>query len=276
MLVVTLTIRHAPKAQQAGLQNFTTEQTDILMLMQRKRWLLVAVAVATVVAGIILLWSQRAAAPPYAAAKPAPPLTSVAPAFDKQRYSTTDPSSLWVIVNKQHPIVPQGYTPTDLTSVGNGQTMRAEATVALKTMFADAQLAGYTLVADSGYRSYNTQVSTYNGYVQRWGQTYTDTVSARPGYSEHQTGWAVDIGSGSCHVADCFADTPGGKWATANAYLYGFLLRYPPSLTDITGYSNEAWHFRYIGKDLALELHNQHIDTLEQFFNVTGGTTYKT
>jgi D-alanyl-D-alanine carboxypeptidase len=195
--------------------------------------------------------------------------------FDKAKYSTTDPTSLWVIVNKQHPLNPISYAPQDLMSVGNGQQMRAEAASALSHMFADAQAAGYTLVADSGYRSHDYQVTVYNGYVKQWGQDYTDTVSARPGYSEHQTGWAVDIGTGSCHVADCFADTPGGKWAQANAYKYGFLLRYPQTLTSITGYSNEAWHFRYVGPLLSNELHTEKTQTLEQFFGVSGGTTYK-
>lgn len=153
--------------------------------------------------------------------------------------------------------------------------MRAEAAASLSKMFSDAQAAGYTLVADSGYRSYDYQVSVYNRYVKEWGQTYTDTVSARPGYSEHQTGWAVDIGTDGCHVSDCFGDTAGGKWAQANAYKYGFLLRYPPELTNITGYSNEAWHFRYVGTDLSNELRAANIKTLEEFFNVSGGTTYQ-
>jgi D-alanyl-D-alanine carboxypeptidase len=201
--------------------------------------------------------------------------TSATSSFDKTRYSTTDPASPWVIVNKQHPLNPISYAPRDLASVGNGQQMRAEAATALNHMFGDAQTAGYSLVADSGYRSYDYQVSVYNGYIKQWGQDYTDTVSARPGYSEHQTGWAVDIGTGSCHVADCFADTPAGKWTQANAYKYGFLLRYPQALTSITGYSNEAWHFRYVGPLLSNELHSENSQTLEQFFGVPGGTTYK-
>jgi D-alanyl-D-alanine carboxypeptidase len=130
-------------------------------------------------------------------------------------------------------------------------------------------------VPDSGYRSYGTQVSTYGSIAKGYGATYADTVSAHPGYSEHQTGWAVDIGTGSCHVADCFADTPGGQWAQANAYKYGFILRYPASLTNVTGYSNEAWHFRYVGPLLAGAMHDQKVQTLEQFFDTPGGTAYK-
>ena len=178
-------------------------------------------------------------------------------------------------MNKQHPITPTSYAPADLTSVGNGQQMRAEAAGALQHMFSDAQTAGYTLIADSGYRSYSTQINTYDSIVKAEGQSQADTVSARPGFSEHQTGWAVDLGTGDCHVADCFGDTPGGQWTQANAYKYGFLLRYPDALTDITGYSHEAWHFRYVGPALAEELHKQNVLTLEQFFDISGGTTYK-
>jgi D-alanyl-D-alanine carboxypeptidase len=207
----------------------------------------------------------------------APPATQSKtrqPSFDKTQFSLTDPASPWVIVNKQHPLKPVSYAPTDLTTVGNGQEMRAEAATALQKMFGDAKTAGYTLDADSGYRSYSAQVNAYGSIVNGYGQTYADTVSARPGFSEHQTGWAVDIGTGDCHVQDCFGSTAGGKWAQANSYKYGFILRYPASLTSVTGYSNEAWHFRYVGVALAAELHTENIQTLEQFFHVTGGTTY--
>jgi zinc D-Ala-D-Ala carboxypeptidase len=198
------------------------------------------------------------------------------PTFDKQQYSLTDPTSPWVVVNKQHPLTPLNYAPTDLMPIGNNQQMRAEAAAALARMFADAQTAGFALVADSGYRSFDTQTSTYNSIVRSQGQAYADTVSAHPGFSEHQAGWAVDIGTGNCHVEDCFGDTAGGKWTAENAYKYGFIMRYPQSLSDITGYSNEAWHFRYVGTALSTQLHIENIQTLEQFFDVTGGKTYKT
>jgi D-alanyl-D-alanine carboxypeptidase len=177
-------------------------------------------------------------------------------------------------VNKQHALSPLTYAPADLTSVGNDQQMRADAAVALQHMFSDAHAAGYTLLADSGYRSYDKQIDTYNSITKAYGQTYADTVSARPGFSEHQTGWAMDIGSDACHVQDCFGQTPAGQWAADNAYKYGFILRYPASLTEITGYSNETWHFRYVGTVLSNEMHTEGVQTLEQFFNVTGGTNY--
>jgi D-alanyl-D-alanine carboxypeptidase len=244
--------------------------------VRKKPYLIIAIAVVVAFAAGFVAFKRNEKTPLTADSTRSTSQTeSAKSSFDKNRYSTTDPSSPWVVVNKQHPLSPITYAPTDLASVGNGQQMRAEAATALSRMFNDAQSAGFTLVADSGYRSYSYQVSVYNGYVKQWGQTYTDTVSAHPGYSEHQTGWAVDIGTGSCHVEDCFVDTPAGKWAQANAYKYGFILRYPPALTDITGYSNEAWHFRYVGPVLSNELHTENVQTLEQFFGITGGNTYK-
>lgn len=200
--------------------------------------------------------------------------TAIQPSFNKSAFSTTDPASPWVIVNKQHPLQPKTYAPTDLVTVGNGQFMRREAATALQQMFADAATAGLKLQADSGYRSYNLQVTTYNSEVASVGQAQADRESARPGYSEHQTGWAVDIGGGGCNIQDCFANTNEGKWVAAHAYEYGFILRYQSSTTDATGYRAEAWHYRYVGKSLALELHNTQVLTLEQFFNVSGGTNY--
>jgi D-alanyl-D-alanine carboxypeptidase len=194
--------------------------------------------------------------------------------FDKTAYSTTDPTSPWVVVNKQHPLNPRDYAPSDLTAVGNGQYMRAEAASALTTMLAAAKTAGYIVTPASGYRSYSTQVSVYNKEVTEYGQATADSESARPGFSEHQTGLAMDLASGNCSITDCFGDTPGGKWITQNAYKYGFLLRYPADKTDVTGYRAESWHFLYVGVNLATELHSQGIETLEEFFGITGGTTY--
>lgn len=202
------------------------------------------------------------------------PLAPAKRSFDKSQYSHTEASSIWVVVNKSHQLQPKDYAPADLTSVGNGQYMRADAARALSSMLAGAKSAGFTVTPQSGYRSYETQVRVYANEVNSFGQDVADTESARPGFSEHQTGLAIDLGSGGCNITDCFADTAGGKWVTANAYKYGFILRYPADKVQITGYRYESWHFRYVGTSLAAQLHNQHIETLEEFFGVSGGTAY--
>lgn len=202
------------------------------------------------------------------------------PAFDKSKFSLTDPNSIWVIANKQRPLQPNDYAPDDLvlldTHRRGSQYMRSEAAQALKDMFAAAEADGYQLSALSAYRSYGVQVSVYNSEVQAYGRATADTQSARPGHSEHQTGLAVDIGKagGPCGIEDCFGDMPEGKWAAANAHRFGFIVRYQPGKDDITGYRYEPWHLRYVGIELATEMHKTGAQTLEEFFGVEAAPTY--
>ncbi len=193
--------------------------------------------------------------------------------FNKSQYSLDGPDSLWVVVNKKRALNPLAYAPSDLVDIGNGQTMRRDAASAFAVLLADAKSSGYNLLAESGYRSFQAQANVYKREVQSFGQAKADTESAKAGYSEHQTGWAVDIGSPGCYE-DCFGATKSATWLKANAYKYGFLLRYPLDKADVTGYRNEPWHFRFIGKDLSTEMHNQNIETLEEFFELPAATTY--
>lgn len=206
--------------------------------------------------------------------------------FDKRRYNTSDPSSIWVVVNKQHPLNPKTYVPAKLAVpniplrgniTGDEQQVSATMAPALEQMVDAAKNDGITLNLQSGYRSYNFQVNLYNSYVKNDGQTQADQESARPGYSEHQTGLAADLGgvtNPGCNVSQCFADTAEGKWLAAHAYLYGFIIRYPEGKQAITGYEYEPWHVRYIGAELSQEMHKQGIITLEEFFGTSGGETY--
>ncbi len=211
--------------------------------------------------------------------------TSPANSFNKQLYSLIDSSSIWVITNKQHPLSPINYAPADLVvpsvplRVPGNESMqvRAVTATALKTMFAAAAKDNISLMLSSGYRSFAYQTNLYSGYVQTQGQAAADQESARPGYSEHQTGLAADLEpvSKNCELQQCFGSTPEGQWLAAHAYQYGFIIRYAADNQNITGYEPEPWHVRYIGTALATEMHNRGIQTLEQFFNVSGGTTYK-
>ncbi len=204
--------------------------------------------------------------------------------FNKKQYSTTDPTSIWTVVNKQHSLNPKDYAPADLTvpnvllRVPGNESMqvRKPTAAALETMFTAAKTDGLNLMLSSGYRSYAYQVNLYNGYVQTQGQATADTQSARPGFSEHQTGLAADIepSTRKCELEQCFADTPEGKWIVANAYKYGFIIRYTSDKVQVTGYEYEPWHVRYVGTDLATELHNTHVETLEEFFGISGGKNY--
>lgn len=199
---------------------------------------------------------------------------SAEPEFDKSQFSLEDPASKWVVVNKTRPLNPTDYVPSGLITVGSGQKMRSEAAIALGKLQGAAGKEGLTITAASGYRSYNTQVQVYNSEVQAYGQAVADTESARPGTSEHQTGWAVDVAGGGCSIENCFADTAEGKWVAQHASEYGFILRYPEGKQDITGYRYEPWHLRYIGVELSQEMAKQNILTLEEFFGLPAAPNY--
>ncbi|MFZ1483692.1 MAG: M15 family metallopeptidase [Candidatus Saccharimonadales bacterium] len=246
----------------------------------KKAVFIVLLAVACIT--LVLWWrSGQVVAPAKNNASSAPASKASTKAFNKSAFSTSDPASPWVIVNKKNPVNPVTYTPTDLRKPlvplrvpgANEMQLREDAATALEKMFADAKVAGITVQVSTAYRGYAYQKTLYDGYVAAQGQANADTVSARPGYSEHQTGWAVDIRSvpDVCGLEACFGDTAAGKWLAANAYKHGYLLRYPSDKVVITGYNYEPWHFRYIGTSLSQELHKQQVTTLEEFFAVPGG-----
>lgn len=206
--------------------------------------------------------------------------------FNKQQFSTTDPASPWVVVNKQHILNPTNYIPQNLVvpnislkdnkNAANMHVSSAMST-ALQELFAAADNTGLHLMLSSGYRSYAYQVRVYGSIVQAQGQGNADEQSARPGYSEHQTGLAADVAplSRTCDLRQCFGQTPEGIWLAANAYRYGFIIRYPEGKQDITGYEYEPWHIRYVGPALSEEMHKGDVKTLEEFFNISGGTAYE-
>lgn len=135
-----------------------------------------------------------------------------------------------------------------------------EAQSAFEEMQAAAKKDGITLTIVSGFRSYSYQGTLYNNYVARDGKADADTYSARPGYSEHQTGLAMDLNNASRY----FNGSKEAKWIAANCWKYGFIIRYPEGKQDITGYMYESWHVRYLGKELAKEVYDSGL-TLEEF-----------
>jgi D-alanyl-D-alanine carboxypeptidase len=171
------------------------------------------------------------------------------------------------VINKRNPLSPIDYAPSDMVNAG-GYPLRYQAAVGF-WQFADAASAsGVPVTVVSGFRSYATQASLYNSYVAMYGQERADTISARPGFSEHQSGLAVDIGNpgGACGLQDCFAQTAAGRFAANRAHEFGFIVRYPAGMSYWTGYAYEPWHLRYVGKDVAIDMHRRGIATLEQYY----------
>lgn len=204
--------------------------------------------------------------------------------FNKNLYSIDEPGSPWWVVNKKRPL-PEGYVPPDLAvpdvklrlaDKAEQMQFSKSATPALIEMFNAAKQDGVEIVFGSGYRSEALQRQFYNQYVAQDGQEAADRYSARPGTSEHQTGLSFDAtaSNGACHLETCFKDTPEGAWLANNAYKYGFIVRYVKGKESITGYDFEPWHMRYIGKELAAEMHRTGIQTLEEFFNLPPAGDY--
>jgi zinc D-Ala-D-Ala carboxypeptidase len=187
----------------------------------------------------------------------------------------TNETDTAVLVNKQRGL-PDQYAPKDLTEPkvsfsfsgkSDKRLLRKEAAQALEELFAAADKDGIKLYGVSGYRSRATQESVYNSNVKYQGQEAADKVSAKPGYSEHQTGLAIDVSSKSAKfgLEEVFGSTEEGKWLAAHAHEAGFIIRYPKGKEHITGYSYEPWHIRYVGKEMAGQIFESKW-TLEEYF----------
>ena len=173
-----------------------------------------------------------------------------------------DADGLLFLVNRQYRIS-DAFTPDDLTEAqvpGQVREMRAEAAAALEEMYAAClEETGCQLISVSGYRSYSKQEKLYRAKLQRVNgkKELAEEYVAPPGASEHHLGLAMDIGQQSKPTLnEKFAETEGGIWARENCWRFGFILRYGEEWEDITGYKYEPWHFRYVGKDLAKEIHD--------------------
>ena len=162
-----------------------------------------------------------------------------------------------MMVNKTYGL-PESYIPVDTKESCIGKTSTCNKCInktayeAFNKMRADASSIGLNIYIASGYRPYVGQESIYNRYIKRDGKEAADTYSARPGYSEHQTSYSFYLNS----ITDSFIKTKEGLWVNDNAYLYGFIIRFPKGKDSITGYKYEPWHLRYVGYDLAKKLYN--------------------
>lgn len=189
---------------------------------------------------------------------------------DKEKYkdtTKTDVSKGEVMLVNKYYYLTEDDTPSDLVTLtskynsGINSSMRKKAANAFMKMSDAASLDNVIIKNASAYRSYKYQVDLYNKYVKRDGKKAADTYSARPGFSEHQTGLATDINE----IDNNFEDTDAFKWLDKNAYKYGFILRFPKDKEDITGYSYESWHYRYVGKNVAKKIKDEGL-TLEEYY----------
>lgn len=236
---------------------------------------------------------SSAPAPPSASPSTVPdrpsaeatPSSSAPASPSTERPELSDPESVLVVVNKRRPLDPIDFSPSGLVlpavplAVAEPNALlRADTSAALEDMFAAAADDGVSLTLLSGYRSYQDQVSTYQHWVDQNGGSVeaADRISARAGYSEHQTGLAFDVGQadGACALQTCFASTPGGEWMTANAHRFGFIQRYPDGGETTTGFASESWHYRFVGPDVAGAMKERGITTLEEYAGLPAAPGY--
>lgn len=188
--------------------------------------------------------------------------------FYKDTIKTDVKKEELMLLNKYN-YLDESYSPNDLKefsnkyAYGDNQKLKEVAYNAYISMFNKAKEDGYTLIVNSSYRSYSEQKEIYDKYVSWYGDD-ADKTAARPGYSEHQTGLAVDIQS-YCSQSKDFDECEEFTWLLNNAYKYGFILRYPEGREFITGYEYESWHFRYVGKEAAKYIHENKI-TFDEYY----------
>ncbi len=194
--------------------------------------------------------------------------------LDLKAYSVTkeveDPNNLLVLVNKYN-FLPNNYKPEDLTYVlgayGNNVPMRE----VIKEPFIELQKAaeeeiGIILKPTTAFRDQSFQNTLYNNYVAKDGVEAADTYSARPGFSEHQTGLAIDLKNTLISSSTRLNDSDF-EWLSNNAHRFGFIIRYPKEKVDITGYQFENWHIRYVGLNIAKTIYENNL-TLEEYIDL--------
>lgn len=192
--------------------------------------------------------------------------------MDKPDYEDAvivDKFSIDMLVNK-HRCLSEEYEPNDLMEIPieyaseAGMQSSRIAFNAYREMNEAATKEGYGLIINSAYRSYQDQIDLSEYYKKWYGQNYVDKYVAKPGYSEHQTGLAYDVGSRSVNV---FANSREYEWMKNNAYKYGFIERFTKRYENITGFRMETWHYRYVGKDIAKYIHDNNI-SFEEYWAV--------
>ena len=168
------------------------------------------------------------------------------------------------LVNKYNKL-PDNYEIDDLVTLDNeyskkGEKVREVIYNDLKKMFDEAKKDNINLNVISGFRTNEKQDTLFNNSIKKNGLDHALIYSAKPGYSEHQLGLAIDINS----VEESFKNTNEYKWLKNNSYKYGFIERYPEGKEKITGFGYEPWHYRYLGVDVAAKIFTENI-TYEEY-----------
>jgi D-alanyl-D-alanine carboxypeptidase len=190
----------------------------------------------------------------------------------------TEPSDWASTIVDTRLALPADYRPPDLVLVsdaGLAGSGRVRAIIAddLRAMAASAADDGRPLAVQSAYRSFDRQATVFAGWVASSGYDEAVRFSARPGHSEHQLGTAVDLreANGPAPWLVSFGDRPTGRWLLKHAWEFGFIESYPAGAEDVTCYGAEAWHYRYVGRAVAADVHRSGLTLREWLWQHAGG-----
>jgi len=195
---------------------------------------------------------------------------------DNEYYTNTEKTDIskkeLMLVNKYYSLDKE-YEPDNLVTISTtyswgtygSQKVTEETFDAYMDMWKDANEAGFYLMVSSSYRTYDRQEAVYNDYKKSRGTEFADSIAARPGFSEHQSGYTLDIFEKSSSNQQTFYTSEAYLWLKDNAHKYGFILRYPEDKENITGYSFESWHYRYVGIDVANYIYENNI-TYDEYY----------
>ena len=192
--------------------------------------------------------------------------------YDNTTHHIASEANGWnlILVNRDN-YIPADYK-VQLTELSNGKKVDSRIYPELQEMFDDARAQGYSLFVREGYRTQEEQQQLMDEKIEAYENDGKSKSEAKrlaeqwvaiPGTSEHQLGIAVDINADTTKSSsdDVY------NWLAENAHTYGFIKRYPSNKTDITGVINEPWHYRYVGKEAALEIYSQGI-CLEEYIDM--------
>jgi D-alanyl-D-alanine carboxypeptidase len=194
---------------------------------------------------------------------------------DKEYYTDpikTDYSKKELMLVNKYYHLDNDYTPEDLVTIPTtyaygdygSQKVTKSTYDAYVNLWNASHENGYYLMVSSSYRPYERQEIVYNDYQKSKGTEYADSIAARPGFSEHQTGYALDVFEKGT-TQKTFQNSESYKWLKENAHNYGFILRYPEDKENITGYSFESWHIRYVGNEAAKIIYENNISFDEYY-----------
>lgn len=190
--------------------------------------------------------------------------------YDNKTVKETDLSKGNLILVNKFNYLKNDFEPNEITDIdinysyANNRTSK-ETNDAYIKMAKAAKKDNIILLVNSSYRTYERQEQIYKEFYYSKGISYADAYAARAGYSEHQTGLAIDIFTSGRSTTSDFEESDAFKWLSVNAHKYGFILRYPKGKEYLTGYNYESWHYRYLGIDTATKVYNSGL-TYDEYY----------